>query len=91
MKVHGIEGALVDHGLKRIAALDESDARSFTIKVAGAAASLVARIHKVSERAYGLVRRQNDKAAFDIYRLLRVLATKDLTASLNRLRDTDFT
>jgi hypothetical protein len=87
MKVHGIEGALVDKETKRIAALDESDARSFTIKVAGAAALLVAKIHKMSERAYGPVRRQDDKDAFDIYRLLRGLETADLTASLNKLRD----
>lgn len=41
---------MVDHAPKRITALDTTDSRSFTIEVAGPAALLVAKLHKLGDR-----------------------------------------
>lgn len=49
-RARGIEGALVDNDLRTITALDPGDTRSFEVKVAGPAALLVAKIHKIGER-----------------------------------------
>ena len=76
----GLEAAVVDHEVHTISALDPSDTRTFEARVAGPAALLVAKVHKIHERL-GDPRpsRRNDKDAHDIYRLLK--ATSD-TASI---------
>jgi hypothetical protein len=89
MKVRGLEGALVDHSPVRINSLDENDSRTHIIEVAGPAALLVSKVLKVSERAQGAQRRQDDKDAFDIFRLLRAFHTPDLTDGLNLLLSND--
>ena len=50
MKAHGLEAAVVDNQLTVLGALDPADSRSFEIRVAGPAALLVSKIHKVAER-----------------------------------------
>jgi hypothetical protein len=85
MKVRGLEGALVDHAPVQIKSLDENDHRIHMIEVAGPASLLVSKVLKVAERAQGNLRRQDDKDAFDIFRLLRAVQTSDLTVSLNHL------
>ena len=89
MKVRGIEGALVDHAPIMVKSLDESDLRSQIIEVAGPAALFVAKILKIAERAQGDLRRQDDKDAFDIFRLLRKVKTTDLARGIQLLRTND--
>ena len=74
MQVHGLEGALVSHQPITIRSLDRVDTRAFDINVAGPAALLVAKIHKIAERSEDTHRnRLKDKDAFDVYRILRVI------------------
>ena len=73
MKVHGLEGALVSHTQRKIVTLFSDADRSCILKVAGSAALLVSKVHKIGERLEDPdVRRQAQlpKDAFDIYRLL---------------------
>ena len=49
-QVHGFEGALVSHARRRIASLVPDADRSCILKVAGPAALLVAKVHKIGER-----------------------------------------
>jgi hypothetical protein len=65
----GLEGALVDHAPMTIAALDPTDRRRVEIAVAGPAALLVSKLHKLGERKDD-PGRLVDKDAHDIYRLL---------------------
>jgi hypothetical protein len=66
-----------------LAALDATDARGFDIRVAGPAALLVAKVHKISERQG--TDRQSDKDALDVLRLLRGTETQDLALRYGRL------
>ena len=50
MKVHGLEGALVSHTPKAISSLAPDADRSRILKVAGPAALLVSKVHKIGER-----------------------------------------
>ena len=87
-KVHGLEGALVSHTRRRIASLVADADRSCILKVAGPAALLVSKVHKIGERlkAPEHHQRQLPKDAFDIYRLLRAIDTADLAEEFQRLR-----
>ena len=67
-----------------IRALDESDVRSYRARGAGLAALLVAKIHKIAERADS-PHRLNDKDAHDIYRLLVAVDTAPIAATLGML------
>lgn len=70
-KTTGMEAALIDYDRLAIEALTPADERSFEIKVAGAAAMLVAKTHKLKDRA-GSNRndRLSDKDASDVVRLM---------------------
>lgn len=83
-KVAGLEGALVDHDLRRIGALDPGDRRQFELMVAGPAALIVAKVHKIMERQ-GDADRRSDKDALDVYRLLRVVPTPALAQRFRTL------
>lgn len=48
-KAKGLEAAIVDNGLIRLTSLEPGDAREFEIAVAGLAALLVAKVHKLAE------------------------------------------
>lgn len=50
MRAAGLEAALVDNAPHRINALDPDDHRSFVLAVAGPAALLIAKLHKIGER-----------------------------------------
>ena len=81
MKVRGLEGALVSHTVRKITSLVPGADRSCFLKVAGPAALLVAKMHKIGERLEDTdVRRQEQlpKDAFDIYRLLRAIDTAEM-------------
>jgi len=80
----GLEAALIDHSLMTIAALATDDPRNFSVNVAGPAALLVAKLHKLGERrANG---RLQNKDAHDVFRLLN-LPTEQLASTISRLRD----
>lgn len=80
----GLEAAVVDHAPMTIRALDPSDTRTFEIAVAGPAALLVAKLHKIGERTE-TPERLNDKDAHDIYRLLVATETPKLADTLRVL------
>ena len=89
MKVRGLEGALVSHGIRKITSLLPGADRSCYLKVAGPAALLVSKVHKIGERLDdGDARRQEQlpKDAFDIYRLLRAVDTGELAAEFGLLQ-----
>jgi hypothetical protein len=77
----GLEAAMVDAGLTPVSALDPSDTRSFVVRVAGPAALLVAKLHKIAERIE-TPHRLVDKDAHDVYRLLRAVPTGALSQAI---------
>ncbi len=81
----GLEAAVVDHAPKTISALDPDDFRSVEIKVAGPAALLVAKLHKLGERQ-DQPDRLIDKDAHDFYRLLVATDTQQLATTLRKLQ-----
>lgn len=84
-RARGIEASLVDNSKMVISALDAtSDGREFEVSVAGPAALLVAKLHKIYERIETPSRVDN-KDAHDIYRLLRAVETEVLSAAIGRL------
>lgn len=80
----GLEPVLVDNTPMLIESFDPVDVRSFTVKVAGPAALLIAKAHKVAERIDN-PKRRDAKDAHDIYRLLRAIETEELAAVLTLL------
>ena len=79
----GLEAALIDRSPMTVDSLD-GDGRSAVINVAGSAALLVAKLHKLGERV-DTPDRLNDKDAHDIYRLLVATETADLAETIQRL------
>jgi hypothetical protein len=85
-RVRGLEGALVDHSVMRLNALDADDGREFDIRVAGPSALLVAKLHKLADRnAEREARRLKDKDALDVLRLLRAMPIERLVQGLREL------
>ncbi|MEO7267936.1 MAG: hypothetical protein ABIW49_01880 [Knoellia sp.] len=88
-RARGIEATLVDNSKMMIRALDPSvDAREFQVSVAGPAALLVAKLHKIQDRIDNPSRLDN-KDAHDIYRLLRAIDTDVLVSATGRLMNGD--
>lgn len=83
-RARGLEAAVVDHSVEEVRALDPLDERTFSVRVAGPAALLVAKIHKLAERVE-TPHRLNDKDAHDIYRILRTIETDVLVDGFQRL------
>ena len=84
----GLEAALVDHDHLPITALDPDDPRSLGTEVAGVAALLVAKAHKISDRvANGRPDRQSDKDAADVYRIMQTSSPTAVAATLARLQE----
>ncbi|MGH9316886.1 MAG: GSU2403 family nucleotidyltransferase fold protein [Thermoanaerobaculia bacterium] len=83
-KARGLEGALVDRETQEIASFDEGG-RRFRILVAGPAALLVSKLHKLAERVED-PSRVKDKDALDILRLLRGVSTQVIAQHLRGLR-----
>jgi hypothetical protein len=75
---------VVDHALVRVGALDEADARTFDVRVAGVAALMVAKLHKIAERKDTPDRLQ-DKDGLDVLRLLRFAETVHLAGTMAEL------
>ena len=88
MKVHGLEGALVSYAPWKITSLTAHADRSCILKVAGPAALLVSKLHKIGERledSDGRRRAGLAKDAFDIYRLLRATDTAKMASEFDLL------
>jgi hypothetical protein len=84
-RAKGLEGTLVDRDRMTIHALDPDDHRSISMLVAGPGALLVAKTHKIAERA-GDADRIRDKDALDVLRLLQATETAELARRLETLR-----
>jgi len=89
--VFGIEGALVDHAPMTIKALTPDDQRSREISVAGPAALLVAKAHKLAERMGQPPQRRRPRDAHDVFRLLREVEPDVFAAGFARMRSSDLT
>lgn len=84
----GLEAALVDHSPMTVTALEPSDKRQFEVEVAGVAALLVAKAHKIHDRlASNRPGRAEDKDAADVYRLMQTTSPPDVAARLAQLRE----
>lgn len=90
----GLEGALVDHSVIEIPSLNEADSRQIRVKVAGATALIVAKVHKIGDRA-DQPDRLTDKDGGDIFRLMLAStpsqAVEQLGALLGDARAADAT
>lgn len=80
----GLEAAVVDNAVMAIRALAADDDRVIEARVAGPAALLVAKLHKLNERQE-TPHRFLDKDAYDIYRLLVAVPTQELASAITRL------
>ena len=83
-RASGLEAAVVDRSRMKVKSLTSEDRRAFEAWVAGPAALLVSKLHKIAERE-GQPDRLNDKDAHDAYRLLVAVSTEDLAAAFGRL------
>lgn len=82
-KAIGLEGSMVDHDLIEIGALTAFDPRRFTVRVAGPAALIVAKVHKLRDRlAEGNADRIADKDAADVYRLMLTVPVSEVLLRL---------
>lgn len=78
-RARGLEAAMVDNDVMEIRALDPVDARRLNARVAGSAALVIAKLHKIGDRV-AEPRRLVDKDAHDVYRLLVATDTEALAA-----------
>ena len=85
-KARGLEAALVDSSPMVIPALEQQDDRHFEIAVAGRAALLVAKLHKLADRR-DTPDRVEDKDALDVLRLLRASETEEIVGTLRALHE----
>ena len=85
--VDGLEGAVVNFEMMTISALADTDNRSFSLKVAGTGALLIAKAFKIADREG--MSRQNDKDALDVFRILRGTETMHLCRQLHLLLEDD--
>jgi hypothetical protein len=83
-KARGLEATLVDQQRRTIEALEDEDERAFEVAVAGPAALLVAKLHKIAERVDTPGRRE-DKDALDILRLLQAVPTEVIADGVRTL------
>ena len=83
-KCPGLEGALVDYGTYVLGSLEPGDTRSISVSVAGEAALLVAKLHKLGERL-DKPRRLEAKDAGDVYRLFDIIASDELAERIGVL------
>ena len=81
-RARGLEAAVVDNDWMIVGALDTADGRSYEARVASSAALLVAKTHKIHDRAKDAPERLVDKDAHDIYRLLVATPTETLARGI---------
>ena len=73
----GLEPVLVDNDVMAVGSLESGDPRIFEVRVAGPAAMLVAKAHKIAERDRSK-RALSDKDATDVYRILDKVSVESL-------------
>ena len=79
----GLEAALVDKSPITVSALNPADYRSVTVDVAGVAALMVAKAHKLHDRIVsGRPDRQDDKDAADGFRMMQVTSPATVGSTL---------
>lgn len=84
-RARGLEAALADNSRMTVCALNAVvDPRAFEVRVAGPAALLVAKLHKIHDRI-GSRSRLHNKDAHDVYRLLSAIETDALVDAIERL------
>lgn len=88
-RARGLEAAVVDNEWMIVTALDAVDRRRHEVRVAGPAALVVAKVHKIRDRAAGSPERIVDKDAHDVYRVLLDTPTESLAADFRRLLSDD--
>jgi hypothetical protein len=81
--VRGLEGVLVDRDRMAIGSLQAEDSRSLEIQVAGSAALLIAKMHKIQDRQG--TSRHGDKDALGVLRLLRGTSTEEMAGRFRRV------
>lgn len=87
-KAIGLEGSILDHDLIEVSALEGADVRRFSVRVAGPAALVVAKVHKLRDRlADGRTDRIADKDAADVYRLMLFVPVSEFMRRLRPLLD----
>ncbi|HEY5707984.1 MAG TPA: hypothetical protein VIS51_01155 [Solirubrobacterales bacterium] len=87
-KTIGLEAALVDNDAMSIGALDPADQRTSHVRVAGTAALLVAKTHKLNDRVEERREdRLDDKDASDVVRLLQTSSPTTIARTLSSLLD----
>lgn len=87
-KTVGLEAALIDNDEMLIEALDPTDRRSSRMSVAGSAALLVAKTHKLNDRVEEPREdRLDDKDASDVVRLLQTTSPAAVAKTLSDLLD----
>lgn len=85
-KALGLEGAAIDYDAMEVAALGADDTRRFVVRVAGLAALLVAKLHKLHDRLEsGKQDRIADKDAADIYRIMQAVSVESVAPRLGML------
>ena len=80
----GLEPAIVDNEKRELTALEAVDGRVFTVRVAGSAALLVAKVIKVEERR-SQPHRLSAKDGLDVLRILQAAETEPLARRLAEL------
>jgi hypothetical protein len=85
LKVPGLEACLVDADMMRVASLEPDDNRAFDIRVAGPAALLIAKMHKIGDRVLRPDRAE-DKDALDVFRLFRGTSPEEFRRRMEVLR-----
>ena len=83
-KARGLEATLVDQQQRTIESLEDKDDRAFDVAVAGPAALVVSKLHKIAERVDTPGRRE-DKDALDILRLLQAVPTEVIADGVRAL------
>jgi hypothetical protein len=90
-RVVGLEAVLIDHDTMTVAALDPADSRTIDVEVAGLAALLVAKAHKIHDRVVsGRADRLSDKDAADVFRIMQTTSPRDVGPTLADLRRDPF-
>lgn len=85
-KATGLEATLVDNELMLIEALDPTDTRSASVRVAGFGALLVAKAHKLKDRLdSGREDRLDDKDASDVVQIMRATTPARIAKALTSL------
>jgi len=84
-RARGLEAAMIDNEVMTVRALHAGDTRRCEVRVAGLAALLIAKAHKIGERAASSPHRLEDKDAHDVYRILIDTETDALTLTFRQL------